>query len=107
MNLVSLSDSALLPDGLGARFREGAELARTYCLQCHTVNGFGGEKRPGNSAEIARACPEPEFTKWVLNPSSGRSNTTMPPLYRHIPEAERQRIAKALFDYLRAVPVLQ
>ena len=107
MNLVSLSDSALLPDGLSAEFREGAELARTYCLQCHQVNGFGGEKHPGNLAEIARAYPEPEFTRWVLDPSSMRRGTSMPPLYRHIPDAERRRIARSLFDYLGAVPILR
>ena len=107
VNLVSLSDSALLPEGLAAELHEGAELARAYCLQCHMVNGFGGEKHPGNLAEIARAYPEPDFTRWVLEPSSVRAGTSMPPLYRHIPDTERRRIAKALFDYLRAVPVLQ
>ena len=107
VNLVSLSDSALLPDGLAAEFHEGAEIASTYCLQCHQVNGFGGEKHPGNLAAIARAYPEPAFTRWVLDPSSVRSGTTMPPLYRHIPDTERRRIAKALFDYLTAVPILQ
>ena len=107
VNLVSLSDRALLPDGLPDDLHEGAELARTYCLQCHTVNGFGGEKHPANLAEIAKAYPEPDFTRWVLEPSSVRAGTSMPPLYRHIPDTERRRIAKALFDYLRAVPVLQ
>ena len=44
---------------------------------------------------------------WVPDPSSGRNGTTMPPLCDHIPDAERQRIAKALLDYLQAVPVLR
>ena len=48
VNLVSLSDTALLPDGLAADLHEGAELARRYCLQCHKVNGYGGDKSPGN-----------------------------------------------------------
>ena len=107
VNMVTLSDSALLPEGLAAELHEGAELARTYCLQCHEVNGFGGAKHPGNLADIARAYPEPDFTRWVLDPSSVRAGTSMPPLYRHIPDTERRRIAKALFDYLRAVPVLR
>ena len=107
VNLVSLSERALAPDGLAADLREGVELAKAYCLQCHMVNGFGGEKHPGNLAAIARAYPEPEFTRWVLDPSSMRSDTTMPPLYHHIADTERRRIAKVLFDYLRAVPVTQ
>ena len=107
VNLVSLSDTALLPDGLAAELHEGAELARKHCLQCHKVNGYGGEKFPGNLAQIARVHPEPDFVRWVLNPSSVRSNTNMPPLSDRLPDAERRRIAKALFDYLTAVPVLR
>ena len=107
VNLVSLSDAALLPDGLAADLREGAELARRYCLQCHKVNGFGGEKFPGNLAAIARVHAEPDFIRWVLSPSAVRSSTTMPPLSDRLPDAERRRIAKALFDYLTAVPILQ
>ena len=107
VNLVSLSDSALLPDGLAPELREGAELVRTYCLQCHKVNGFGGEKFPGNLAAVARTHDEASLTAWVLNPSSMRANTTMPPAAYRLAEAERQRIAKAVFDYLRAVPILQ
>ena len=66
VNLVSLSDSALLPDGLAAEFHEGAELVRTYCLQCHKVNGFGGEKHPFNLAAIVRAHSEATFIRWIL-----------------------------------------
>ena len=107
VNLVSLSESALLPEGLAADLHEGAGLAKRYCLQCHKVNGFGGEKFPGNLAALARGHPEPDFVRWVLSPSSVRSNTTMPPLSNRLPDAERRRIAKALFDYLTAVPILQ
>ena len=107
VNLVSLSESALLPEGLAADLHEGAALAKRYCLQCHKVNGFGGEKLPGNLAALARLHPEPDFVRLVLSPSSVRSDTTMPPLSDRLPDAERRRIAKALFDYLTAVPILQ
>ena len=107
VNLVSLSDSALLPDGLAADLHEGAELARRHCLQRHKVNGYGGDKFPGNLAQIARVHPEADFIRWVLNPSSVRDNTNMPPLSDRLPEPERRRIAKALFDYLTAVPVMR
>ena len=107
MNLVSLSESALRPAGLASDLLEGAELAKRYCLQCHKVNGFGGEKHPGDLAMIAKSYSEPVFTRWVLDPSSLRGGTTMPPLYRHIPEVERLRIAKVLFDYLAAMPIRQ
>ena len=107
INRVSLSERALLPEGLDASLREGARLTRKYCLQCHKVNGFGGEKFPGNLALLARARTEAGFIQLVLTPSSVRSTSQMPPVAYRLPEDERRRIAKALFDYLIALPVVE
>ena len=107
VNLVTLSDAALLPEGLGARFHEGAALAMTHCLSCHLVNGYGGEKFEANLAEVAKVYDEAEFISLVLAPLSVLEETTMPPLSNRLTEDERQRIAKALFDYLIALPVLE
>ena len=105
--LVTLSDAALLPEGLDERFHEGAALARTHCLSCHMVNGYGGEKHEGNLAESAKDYEEAEFVALVLAPLSVFDETTMPPLSDRLDEAERQRIAKALYDYLTALPVVE
>ena len=106
-NLVVLSDTALLPEGLDARFHEGAALAKEHCLRCHMVNGYGGEKHEGNLAGITKDYEEAEFVSVVLAPLSVFEETTMPPLSVRLDEQERQRIAKALFDYLVALPVLE
>ena len=106
-NLVSLSDEALLPAGLDARFHEGAALAMTHCLNCHMVNGYGGEKFEGNLAEFAKVYDEADFISLVLAPLSVLEETTMPPLSPRLDEDDRQRIAEALFDYLVALPVLE
>ena len=106
VNLVTLSDAALLPQGLDARFHEGAALAKTHCLSCHKVNGYGGEKSKGNLAKITKDYAELRFVRLVLTPRSVLSKTTMPPLSDGLAEPERERIAKALFDYLAALPVL-
>ena len=103
---VSLSQRALMPEGLDASLHEGARLARKYCLQCHEVNGFGGKKYPGNLALLARGGSEEGFIELVLAPSSVRSTSRMPPVAYRLPEHERRRIAKALFDYLSAVPIV-
>ena len=105
VNLVTLSDAALLPPGLDERFHEGAALAKTHCLSCHLVNGYGGEKFEANLAEVAKVYDEAEFVRLVLAPLSVLEETTMPPLSDRLDEQERRRIAKALFDYLVALPV--
>lgn len=105
MRLVTLSDEALVPTGLDARFHEGAELVRTHCLSCHEVNGFGGAKFEGNLAEIVKGYEEADFRRLVLTPASERTGATMPALSDRLPEGERQRIADAVFDYLKTVPV--
>lgn len=105
VNLVSLSDEGLLPAGLDARFREGAELVRTHCLSCHKVNGFGGAKFEGDLAEIMKDYGKADFLRLVLTPASERIGETMPALSDRLSEAERQRIAESMFDYLKAVPV--
>ena len=99
------SDETLLPAGLDARFREGAELVRTHCLSCHKVNGFGGAKFEGNLAEIVKDYGESEFLRLVLTPAAAREGATMPALPDRLSEAERRRIAEAILAYLRAVPV--
>ncbi len=106
VNLVTLSDAALLPKGLPPRYREGAALVKTHCLNCHKVNGFGGEKFEGNLAEIAKDYPEADFLRLLLVPAAERDDSTMPSLSDRLPEAERRRIAGAILGYLEAVPVL-
>ena len=106
IRLVTLSDEALLPAGLDARFHEGAELVRTHCLSCHEVNGLGGAKFEGNLAGIVKDYGEARFLRLVLTPASGRPGATMPALPDRLSDRERRRIARSMFDYLEAVPVL-
>ncbi len=106
VKLVTLSDAALLPKGLPARHRKGAALVKTHCLNCHKVNGYGGEKFEGNLAEIAKDYDRADFLRLLLVPAAERDGSTMPSLSDRLPEAERRRIAGAILDYLRAAPVL-
>lgn len=105
VRLVTRSAEALLPAGLDARFHEGAELANTHCLSCHQVNGVGGAKFAGNLADIVKDYAEADFMRLVLTPASERTGATMPALSDRLSEGERRRIADAVFDYLKVVPV--
>lgn len=97
--------SALLPEGIAPGFEASAALTQKYCLSCHRVNGYGGDKAPGNLAQIARALPAPEFLRWVLQPGQVKPGTTMPGLPDSMAEADRRATAQRLLDYLIAVPV--
>jgi mono/diheme cytochrome c family protein len=96
---------ALLPSGIAPGFEASAALAQQYCLSCHRINGYGGDKAPGNLAQTARAMPGREFLRWVLQPNQLKPGTTMPGLPDSMAEADRHAVAQRLMDYLVAVPV--
>ena len=104
VDLVTLSEEALFPEGLDPRFHEGGELAREYCLNCHRVNGFGGDKFAADLATFTRGYPREAFLHVVLTPASERPGATMPAISDRLPQTERRRIAGEIFDYLKAVP---
>jgi mono/diheme cytochrome c family protein len=100
------SREALLPGGLASAYAEHAELAQKYCLSCHQVNGYGGDKMPLNLAVRAKLLDERTWHTWLLSPQTLKLGTSMPPLPDTLPAAEREAIVTKLHSYLRAVPVL-
>lgn len=105
---VSVSSTrlqALLPGQMAERYKPAAADLQKHCLNCHQVNGFGGDKRPTNLAQEVRKLSDAEFMAWVLDPHRVKPGTTMPPLADAMPQADRQALANRLLDYLRAVPV--
>jgi mono/diheme cytochrome c family protein len=105
IKLSTGSDAALLPQGLDQKFKPVAEFARTQCLTCHQINGYGGEKMPGNLAEMARQLSAEKFAAWVLIPSQVKPGTNMPALTHSLSEEERARAAADLYAYLVAIPL--
>lgn len=89
--------------GQNPKSRDALDLEK-YCLSCHRVNGYGGNKAPFDLAEQAKILGEERFLAWVLNPSSIRPDTNMPAINQGIPEAERRRLALRLFEYLNELP---
>ncbi len=101
---ITVSDDALLPVGLPARYHRGATLAKIHCLNCHQINGTGGDVFDGDLAVITKGLARAYFVDWVLDPSSIRSTTTMPALSAQLGEAERVQVTTALYDYLMHMP---
>ena len=110
VNRVGVMDSArlqaLYPPMLPEQYRDGALLAREYCLACHRVNGVGGRKMPIDLAQWVTGQSYARFASWVLDPSGKNPLTTMPALAESRPAAERQRMARQIYGYLRALGAL-
>lgn len=107
---VGLIDRArlvkLMPAMLPARYREGAQLTMKYCLACHQVNGVGGRKLPLDLAQWTAGQSFAALATWVLDPAAKNPMTGMPALAVERPAAERQRMARQIYGYLRAVGAL-
>ena len=96
---------SLLPGQMVERYKAAAADAQKHCLNCHQVNGFGGDKRPTNLAQEVKKLTDAEFLAWVMEPNRVKPGTTMPPLADAMPQTDRAALATRLLDYLRAVPV--
>ena len=96
----------LMPPMLPARYKEGAQLTLKYCLACHQVNGEGGAKMSMDLGQWAAGQSFAQMATWVLDPSGKNPLTSMPPLAPERPAAERQKMARQIYGYLRAVGAL-
>jgi hypothetical protein len=105
VSIFDASDAALRPPGFDPALEVGLSNVKAFCLTCHEVNGFGGEKAEGNLAIVARGLTADEFVKWTLEPSAAKPDTTMPALSTSFAEAERRAIAHSIYEYLSRVPV--
>lgn len=107
---VGLVDQArlakLLPPMLPQRYEQGAQLTQNYCLACHQVNGVGGRKWPIDLGQWVAGQSFASFATWVLDPSGKNPLTSMPALATQHPAAERQRMARQIYGYLRAMGAL-
>jgi len=97
---------ALLPGQMAERYKSVAADIQKHCLNCHQVNGFGGDKRPTNLVPEVRKLSDAEFMAWVLEPHRVKPGTTMPPLADAMPLADRQALAERLLAYLRAMSLV-
>lgn len=80
-----------------------ASLTAKYCLTCHRINGFGGEKYPVDLAEAGAAMPQDAFVRWVLAPSDTIPETTMPALLPYDDAKRRTEVAEQIYAYLKSV----
>ena len=87
------------------RVARGAEAFRSYCFNCHRVNGSDGGSKGPDLGMIARAYEGREgiLAQFILDPRAGRPYTGMEPLsavYKGEPEQLRAT-ADLLIDFLK------
>ncbi len=97
------SDAALRPPGFDPALEKGLAATKANCLTCHRVNGWGGDKAPGDLALMARRMTKADFVRRALDPSAVDAKSTMPPLMPGAPEAQRRAAAEAIDAYLSQV----
>jgi mono/diheme cytochrome c family protein len=95
---------SLLPGKMREQYAKEAAVAQKYCLSCHVINGYGGEKWPIDLVEHVKDMKAEDFKRWVLTPNTVKPGTTMPALPEQMSEYEREALAQRIFDYLSALP---
>ena len=103
ISISELRKQALFPENLSPAYLEHARLTQKHCLTCHQINGYGGDKWKINLIAYIKTVDEEAFMNRVLNPASKKPDTTMPPLMRARPQADRELAARRIYQYLRAL----
>jgi len=105
ISLRPSSRAALLPGQMAQRWATQAAWVQKYCLSCHQVNGYGGDKMPLNLAQRARELDAAAWQRQLLSPTSLKPGSTMPALPDSFSPASRASVAAQLHDYLKALPL--
>ena len=103
VNEILISKASVKGSVSGELSQPARELEK-YCLSCHQVNGYGGNKSPLDLAEQTKMLGEKGFHAWVLDPSSIKPDSGMPAMFEGMPEPDRQALAARLFHYLNDLP---
>ena len=96
-------DKFLLPPNATKDEAQGFGEAKEYCLTCHRIKDFGGEKYPEDLVQASCRWTDIELKAWIDNPYQVRTGTAMPPLNRMLPANERRGVIERIVLYLNAM----
>lgn len=104
IQLVSESTyDRLIPPGAPTSVQAGFSAFRTYCLNCHNLQGVGGRKVDADMKQLVAGKSRTELRDWITAPKTVRPATTMPPLNTKLDDRERARVIGQIVDYLEAL----
>jgi mono/diheme cytochrome c family protein len=92
----------LIPPGASASVRAGFAGFRTYCMNCHNLQGAGGRKEEADMTQLVAGKSRETLRAWIDAPGKIRP-TTMPPLNTCLDPGERARVIGQIVDYLEAL----
>ena len=95
--------SRLIPPGASASARAGFDAFRTYCLNCHNLQGVGGTKVQTGMKQLVTGKSREELRAWIDAPKTLRPATTMPPLNPKLDDKNRARVIDQIVDYLETL----
>lgn len=106
IDLINFSDRfprMAPPKNSSDAVKSGFNYFRTYCMNCHTVNGEGGKKAQelNYPVSVTEYFKEPWLKKWINNPRNISYNSTMPALDPNV--EDREKIIDNIISYLKVM----
>ena len=95
--------SQLIPPGAPASVQAGFAVFKTYCLNCHNLQGIGGRKVETDMKQLVTGKTRAQLRDWINAPKTIRPDTTMPALNTKLDDRERARVIEQIVDYLEAL----
>lgn len=85
------AEALKLPDDVAAEISSGAQLFRSHCLQCHTLNGVGNPVGPelNYPASVTEYFAAAWLIKYIDRPSQVRYGSAMPGLPGDLHERDK------------------
>lgn len=106
VDLIAFEDrfKKLVPKGkMSEAAKRGFVSYRVHCLQCHRINGEGGNKgiELNYPASVTEYFKEPWIKKFITDPRTVRAGSPMPPFDTRYPNYKG--IIDDIVEYLKAV----
>lgn len=95
--------SRLIPPGASVSVRAGFTPFRTYCLNCHNLQGVGGRKVDTDMKQLVTGKSRDYLRSLISDPKTIRPEPAMPPLNTKLEKNERARVIEQIVDYLEAL----
>ena len=96
-------EDKLRPQQQSAVIETGMQETEKYCLNCHSINGVGGQKYPVDLIQVLCGWQESTLKPWIDAPSLIKPGTTMPAFNRMLAAEQREQVITRIVNYLQVM----